>query len=523
MEAIDVGFLSILPPIIAIGLALVTKEVISSLIIGILSGTFIYALNTGGGLAKTISVTFELMAERMGANAPIILFLAFLGGLVAVVTMAGGSRAYGNWASAKIKSRSGAQLATSALGALIFIDDYFNCLTIGTVMRPVTDKHHISRAKLAYIIDATAAPICIIAPISSWAASVISQMDGLAGLNGMETFIQAIPFNLYAILTLIMVMILSATKLDFGPMEKFEYAAVNSKEDVMQQRNVEGDELSNVKVSDKGRVFDLLIPIFALILFSILSMLYVGGYFEGGMTIAEGFGSTDAGPALTIGGFGALVVAFILFVPRKVLSFKEFMDSIGIGVKSMVPAFIILTLAWTISGVCRQLLSTGEYVGALVQASNMPAMLIPAIIFVVAGFLAFAMGTSWGTFGILIPIVAIVCEAVAPELIVISISAVLAGSVFGDHCSPISDTTILSSTGAGCNHMDHVSSQIPYALVVAACCFVGYLVAGVTKNVWLTLGVSIAMMLLIVAVLHRIAIKKEVADERVRQNQKIEA
>ena len=510
MEAIDVGLLSILPPIIAIGLALLTKEVISSLIIGILSGTFIYALNTGGGIVKTISVTFELMAERMGANTPIILFLAFLGALVAVVTMAGGSKAYGDWASSKIKSRSGAQLATSALGALIFIDDYFNCLTIGTVMKPVTDKHRISRAKLAYIIDATAAPVCIIAPISSWAASVISQMDGLAGLNGMETFIQAIPYNLYAILTLIMVVVVSATKLDFGLMEKFEYEALNSKDNGGQASNIEGDELSNVKVSDKGRVFDLLVPIFALIIFSILSMLYVGGYFEGGMTIAEGFGNTDAGPALTIGGFGALVVAFILFVPRKILSFKEFMEGISVGIKSMVPAFVILTLAWTISGVCSQLLSTGEYVGVLVKESNMPGMLIPAIIFAVAGFLSFAMGTSWGTFGILIPIVAIVCQAVAPELIVISISAVLAGSVFGDHCSPISDTTILSSTGAGCNHMDHVATQMPYALVVAGCCFVGYLVAGVTKNVWLTLGVSIGLLLIVITTLHKISVKKEV-------------
>lgn len=513
MEAIDVGWLSILPPIIAITLALLTKEVISSLIIGILSGTFIYAMHIGGGLAGTISVAFQLMAERMGANAPIMLFLAFLGALVAVVTMAGGSKAYGNWASSKIKSRRGAQLATSALGALIFIDDYFNCLTVGTVMRPVIDKHRISRAKLAYIIDATAAPICIIAPISSWAASVISQMDGLVGLNGMETFIQSIPYNLYAILTLVMVIILSATKLDFGPMAIFEEQALKVEDTEIVQGGSEDDELARVKVSDKGRVFDLLIPIFALIIFSILAMLYVGGYFEGGMSIAEGFGNTDAGPALTLGGFGALVVAFILFIPRKILSFNEFMEGIGVGIKSMVPAFIILTLAWTISGVCRELLSTGEYVGALVESSQMPPMLIPAIIFMVAGFLSFAMGTSWGTFGILIPIVAIVCQAVAPELTVISISATLAGSVFGDHCSPISDTTILSSTGAACNHIDHVSTQMPYALLVAGCCFVGYLVAGVTKNIWLTLGVAIGALIISIIMLHKLALKKEAKKE----------
>ena len=509
MEAIDVGWLGILPPIIAITLALVTKEVISSLIIGILSGTFIYAMHTGEGLVGTVSVAFRLMAEKMGDNTPIILFLAFLGSLVAVVTMAGGSKAYGSWAASKIKSRSGAQLATSALGVLIFIDDYFNCLTIGTVMRPVTDKHRISRAKLAYIIDATAAPVCIIAPISSWAASVISQMDGLAGLNGMETFIHSIPYNLYAILTLIMVVILAATNLDFGPMEVFEHQALNESDEQNGNGGKEEDELAQLNVSEKGRVFDLLIPIFALIIFSVLAMLYVGGYFEGGMTLAEGFGNTDAGPALTLGGFGALMVAFVLFVPRKLLSFKEFMDGIGVGIKSMVPAFIILTLAWTISGVCRDLLSTGEYVGAVVQASNMPPIFIPAIIFIVAGFLSFAMGTSWGTFGILIPIVAVVCQAVAPELTVISISATLAGSVFGDHCSPISDTTILSSTGAACNHIDHVSTQMPYALLVAGCCFVGYLVAGVTKSMWLTLGVSIGLLIISIIMLHKLALKKE--------------
>lgn len=512
MEAIDVGFLSIIPPIIAIGLALLTKEVISSLIIGILSGTFIYAINTGGGLVKTLDVTFGLMAERMGANASIILFLAFLGALVAVITMAGGSRAYGNWASSKIKSRKGAQLATSALGALIFIDDYFNCLTIGTVMKPVTDKHYISRAKLAYIIDSTAAPICIIAPVSSWAASVISQMDGL-GLNGMETFISSIPFNLYAILTIIMVIILSCIDLEFGPMSRFEHAAVKH-HDVHfgEAASIQEDELATMKISDKGKVYDLLIPIVALIIFCILAMLYVGGYFEGGMTLAEGFGNTDAGPALTLGGFGALVVAFVLFVPRKVLSFKEFMDGIGTGIKSMVPAFVILTLAWTISGVCRQLLGTGEFVGTLVSQSNMAPAFIPAIAFIVAGFLGFAMGTSWGTFGILIPIIAIVCQAVAPELVIIALAAVLAGSVFGDHCSPISDTTILSSTGAGCNHMDHVATQIPYAMVVAASCLVGYLVAGFTANVWLTLGISIATLVLILFVLHKISLKKEQKD-----------
>lgn len=513
MDMVDVGWLSILPPVIAIVLALVTKEVISSLIIGIFSGALIYALNTGGGLVEATDVALKLMAQKLGDNTSIILFLGFLGALVAVITMAGGSRAYGEWAGNKIKSKKGAQLGTSFLGALIFIDDYFNCLTIGTVMRPVMDKYKISRAKLAYIIDATAAPICIIAPISSWAASVISQIGGLevngTTLNGMETFMATIPYNLYAILTLIMVVVLCVTNIEFGPMAKFEEEARNGDGAVSMSMDESGeDEFAHMKISSKGKVFDLIIPIVALIVFAILSMLYVGGYFEGGMTLAEGFGNTDAGPALAIAGFGALIVAFVLFVPRKLVSFKEFMEGIGIGIKSMVGAFIILTLAWTISGVCRDLLGTGEFVGALVAASNMPGAFIPAIVFLVAGGLAFAMGTSWGTFGILIPIVAMICSAVAPELIVASLSATLAGAVFGDHCSPISDTTILSSTGAGCKHIDHVSSQIPYTLVVASCCFVGYIIAGFTANVWLTLGSSVLLLAGVLFVLYKITAKR---------------
>ena len=498
MDAINVGILSLVPPVLAIVLALITKEVISSLIVGIFSGALIYAFHTDGGVVEAIDVTINMMSSKLGENTSIILFLGFLGALVAVITMAGGSKAYGDWAGRKISKKWGAQLGTSALGALIFIDDYFNCLTIGTVMRPVTDKFKISRAKLAYIIDATAAPICIIAPISSWAASVISQMDGLdvngTPLNGMSTFMATIPFNLYAILTLIMVFVLCVTNIEFGSMAKFEREARAGK-DSSSLSNTEGDELSQMKISPKGKVYDLLIPIASLIVFSILAMLYVGGYFEGGMTLAEGFGNTDAGPALAMAGFGALIV------PRKLITFNEFMEGIGTGVKSMVGAFIILTLAWTISGMCRDLLSTGQYVGDLVAKSNMPVALIPAIIFLVAGGLAFAMGTSWGTFGILIPIVTIICAAVAPHLVTASLAATLAGAVFGDHCSPISDTTILSSTGSACKHIDHVSSQIPYTLVVAACCVVGYVIAGFTGNVYYTLGGSIVLLLAILFVL----------------------
>lgn len=512
MEAINVGILSVLPPIIAIGLALLTKEVISSLVIGILSGTLIYSCFTATGplaiFVKTFDTTISLMAGKLGSNAAIILFLALLGALVAVITMAGGSRAYGEWAINKIRSRSGAQLATSALGFLIFIDDYFNCLTVGTVMRPVTDKHKISHAKLSYIIDATAAPVCIIAPVSSWAASVISQMNG-TGLDGMTAFMQTIPYNLYALLTIAMVITLSVSKLEFGPMAQREESALKyGRLDISANDDTRSSELDNLVISKKGRVFDLIIPIVALIIFSILSMLYVGGYFEGGMSIAEGFGNTDAGPALALAGLGALFVAFFLFVPRKVLSFERFMSGIGIGVKSMVPAFIILTLAWTISGVCRDLLSTGEYVGNLVATSNMPVALIPVIVFLVAAFLSFSMGTSWGTFGILIPIIAIVCQNVAPHLTIIALSATLAGSVFGDHCSPISDTTILSSTGASCNHIDHVTTQIPYAMVVAGCSALGYLVAGFTASLVATLLVSAGALTIALVVLHKLYLPK---------------
>lgn len=505
MEAINVGFLSLIPPLIAIILALKTKEVISSLIIGILSGTLIYSINVADGFlnvgTKTIEVTMGLMAEKLADNVAIIIFLGLLGALVMVITKAGGSKAYGEWAVKKIKSRKGAQLSTSLLGTLIFIDDYFNCLTVGTVMRPVTDKHKISREKLAYIIDATAAPICIIAPISSWAASVISQMND-TGLNGIQDFVLAIPYNLYALLTIIFVIFICTTNIEFGPMAKFEKNALNG---IVENENseFEEDELSKLKISDKGRVFDLIVPILTLIVSSVLSMLYIGGYFEGGMTLAEGFGNTDAGTALAISGFLTLLITFLLFVPRKVVSFSDFMSCITMGIKSMVSAYIILMLAWTISGVCRDLLSTGEFVGGLVSKSNLAGGLIPAMAFIVSGVLAFSMGTSWGTFGILIPIIAIVCENTAPHLTIISLSAVLAGSVFGDHCSPISDTTILSSTGAKCNHINHVSTQIPYTLVVAFSCLVGYIVAGFTTNLLLTWISSLLCMVIIVFILHK--------------------
>lgn len=509
METIDVGFLSLLPPIIAIILALCTKEVISSLVIGILSGGLIYALNTGGGIIEMSSVSFGVLAETVGSPGKfnIILFLGLLGALVYVVTMAGGSRAYGNWAATKLKTKRSAQLATSFLGMLIFIDDYFNCLTVGTVMKPVTDKYKVSRAKLAYIIDATAAPICIIAPISSWAAAVGSTLyETGAFSNELQAFFATIPYNLYAILSIIMVLALAITNLDFGPMAKEEYKAETTGD--LGALTDETDDVQNI--SSKGTVWDLIIPIGSLIIFSILSMLWNGGYWSGeGLTIGQAFGNCDASAALVLGGFWALVVTFLLFIPRKLVSFKDFMGGIGEGVKSMVPAYIILTLAWTIGSLCQNYLGTGVFVGELVQSSHLPMGAIPAIVFLVSAGLSFSIGTAWGTFGIFIPIVVFICQASAPELMTVTLSATLAGSVFGDHCSPISDTTILSSTGAGCDHLKHVGTQMPYALLVATCCFFGYLIAGFSYgNVFLTLGGGVLLLIAALFVLHRRSVKK---------------
>ncbi len=494
MDAIDVGILSIIPPIIAISLALITKEVIFSLLLGIMSGTIIYSFAGGLGFVGIFNVTTDLMISKVGDNASMVIFLCMLGALVAVITRAGGSKAYGNWASRKLKTRRSAGVATGFLGILIFVDDYFNCLTVGTVMKPVTDRQHISREKLAYLIDATAAPVCIIAPISSWAASVISYYPGEGTMGGMQAFVSSIPMNLYAVLTIFMVFWMAARKKsDFGPMAAAQRKAETLGDVHFIDSDTESEsELSKLTISEKGKVLDLIVPVLFLVIFSVLAMLFYGGLWsEAGKTVFQAFGDTDAGTALSLGGFGALFVAFFLFVPRKLMSFPDFFKAVVAGIKSMVPALVILALAWTISGVCRDLLLTGPYVAALVQDSNMPVAFIPAIMFIIAACLSFATGTSWGTFGILIPIVVAVCEIAAPHLSVIALSAVLAGSVFGDHCSPISDTTILSSTGAGCNHIDHVRTQIPYAVTVAIICFIGYIVAGFVGKIGFSTALAV--------------------------------
>lgn len=508
------GFWSLLPPILAIVLALITKEVISSLLVGILSGLLIY---TGGNPLQALVELFSLMTSKIGENAYMIVFLSLLGALVCVITMSGGSRSYGEWATKKIKKRSSAMLATSGLGLLIFIDDYFNCLTVGTVMRPITDKHLISRVKLAYVIDATAAPICAIAPISSFAAYAISVLaDTGATQSGMTTFLQSVPFNLYAILTIVMVLALSLCQLDFGPMERFEKAAREGREVKGSKAAHSQDELDGIVPSEKGRIWDLVLPIVALVLFTVSSMLWTGGF----GTVVDGekvglmaaFGNTDSNASLAYGAFGALVVALLLYLPRRLMTYKEFFAGINSGFKSMTSAITIMVLAWSIGGVCTEYLLTGQFVGELVRSSHFPLQFFPAIIFAVAGGLAFATGTSWGTFAMLIPISVEISRYSAPELIPIIFAAILAGAVYGDHCSPISDTTILSSAGAGCNHIDHVSTQLPYATLAAGCCFVGFLVAGFTANALLTLAVAVALLLLSLLFLHRRTMKKERAE-----------
>lgn len=504
VKPIDVGILSILPPLIAIILALKTRQVIFSLFLGILSGTLIYVFNIPVeantnqiAFLHKIVLSFEYIFRIMQDHFDImmIIFLSVLGALVAVVTLAGGARAYGEWAAKKVKTPVGAKLATSFLGIVIFIDDYFNCLTVGTVMRPITDKHKISREKLAYLIDAMAAPICIIAPISSWAASIITQFpDNIEDKMGL--FLQTIPFNFYALLTIIAVLMLSIWNIDFGSMARFDRIARNKeKQENIQMNKLHVEDFTNKEVKENGKVYDLLIPILALIIFSILAMLYTGGMFTEQKSLFQAFGDTEPTISLVLGGLAAIIIALFLFIIRKVLSLTEFMHGIVLGVKAMVEACLILVFAWTIKGVC-EVLSTGEYVSHLVQTSNLPVMIIPAIIFIVAGILAFSIGTSWGTFGILIPIMIDVSIHTAPDLLVIILAATLAGSVFGDHCSPISDTTILSATGAGCQAIDHASSQIPYALLVASSAFIGFLIAGFTKNWFLSFTPSIIILII---------------------------
>ena len=490
---------SLLPPIVAIGLALMTKEVYSSLFFFFLTGGLLYSITEHSGFSGMFNAVVKdgIIANIADSyNVGILLFLVVLGTIVVLMNKAGGSRAYGEWASKHIKTRSGACLSTFLLGVMIFVDDYFNCLTVGSVMRPITDKHKVSRSKLAYLIDSTAAPVCIIAPISSWAAAVAGTVKGV---NGISLFVRTIPYNLYALLTLIMVIFIALSDVDYGPMKRHEDNA--RKGDLFTTRNKVYPDDAKPEHS-RGKVIDLILPVVILIALCVLGMVYTGGLFSG-ESFLNAFANCDASFGLAVGSLGALIVIILYFLARRVLTFTECMDSITDGFRQMVPAILILTFAWTLKTMTG-LLQASTYVSGLVENAHTMQILLPMILFVVAVGLAFATGTSWGTFGILIPIVTGVFSSqlvqngdsvTIPPIVIICISACLSGAVCGDHCSPISDTTIMASTGAQCDHVNHVSTQLPYAFTVAVVCAAGYLLAGFVQNVFVVLGSSILMML----------------------------
>lgn len=480
-------FWALLPPIIAIALALITKEVYSSLFVGILVGGLFYAgFNLEGTLTHIVNEGFlTVLADRW--NVGILIFLVILGAMVSMMNKVGGSAAFGQWAQKHIKSAVGAQLATIALGILIFVDDYFNCLTVGSVMKPVTDKHNVSRCKLAYIIDATAAPVCIIAPISSWAAAVTGFVDGAEGL---DLFVSAIPYNYYAILTLVFMVASVLMKVDLGSMGDYERLA--KRMGVKAGGGVENEIAGEKDEQGKGTVIDLVLPIIVLIVSCVMGMIYTGGFFEG-VDFVTSFSDSDASLGLVLGSSIALILTILFYLVRGKLPFRKMMVAIPDGFKAMVPAILILTFAWTLKAMTDSL-GAAVYVETMVKtyASGF-TMFIPAIIFVVACLLAFATGTSWGTFGILIPIVVGIFSQTDCTMMIISISACMAGAVCGDHCSPISDTTIMASAGAQCEHVKHVSTQMPYAMVVAIISFVTYIVAGIIRNPVICLIIGIAL------------------------------
>ena len=492
-------FWALVPPVVAIVLALITKEVYSSLFIGILVGALFYSGFSFEGTLNHMLQEGFISVLSSAYNVGILIFLVILGTIVCMMNEAGGSAAFGRWAGKHIKTRTGAQITTILLGILIFVDDYFNCLTVGSVMRPITDSHKVSRAKLAYLIDATAAPVCIIAPISSWAAAVSGFVEGE---DGLSIFIRAIPYNFYALLTIVTMFALALMKMDFGPMALHEKNAMRG--DLFTTERPEGEENDKGTAQmKKGKVCDLVFPVVVLVICCIIAMIYTGGFFSG-TDFVTAFSQSDASLALSLGSFIALVIAVVFYAVRKVLPFRKSMECIPEGFKAMVPAILILTFAWTLKAMTDSLGASVFVETAMKSASDGLMNLLPAIIFLVGCFLAFATGTSWGTFGILIPIVVGVFETSDPRLMIISISACMAGAVCGDHCSPISDTTIMASAGAQCNHVNHVSTQLPYAIVVAAVSFVTYIVAGFVKTAWIALPVGILLMVGTLAVIRQV-------------------
>ena len=498
---------ALLPPVTAIGLALITKEVYSSLFIGIVVGGLLF---TNFDVVKTTETIFAdgIIASIADSwNAGILVFLVALGIIVALINNAGGSIAYGKWASDRIGSRKGAMMATFGLGVLIFVDDYFNCLTVGSVMRPITDKKQISRAKLAYLIDATAAPVCMIAPISSWAAAVAGVVEGQ---DGLSLFCRAIPYNYYSMLTIAMIVFTTLIGLEFGPMKRFEANAMNGDLYTTPDRPYANAEEEIVE-NNKSKVLDLLLPVIILIIACITGMIYTGGFFSG-ESFVNAFANCDASLGLAMGSVVALIIIFVYFAIRRLLPFTKMMECVPKGFQSMVPAIMILVFAWTLGGLTKSLGAQEYFSEVFSSATSVLQALLPAIVFVVAIALSFATGTSWGTFAILLPIV--VAIGLPGELLIISISACLAGAVCGDHCSPISDTTIMSSTGAQCNHLDHVSTQLPYALLVAAVSAVNYVITGFVKSAWIGLPIAVVSMigvLLLIKVFQKNSVAQQAA------------
>ena len=497
-SAMYATFWALIPPVVAIALALITKEVYSSLFIGILVGALFYSGFSFEGTVLHIFNGGFISVLSNSYNVGILVFLVILGIMVCLMNKAGGSAAFGRWASKRIKTRVGAELATIVLGVLIFIDDYFNCLTVGSVMRPVTDKHNVSRAKLAYLIDATAAPVCIIAPISSWAAAVSGFVPGE---DGLSVFVKAIPYNFYALLTIVMMVGMVLMKTEFGAMGIHETNALKGDLYTTAGRpyaNADDDET----VNPRGKVIDLVIPIVSLVVCCVIGMIYTGGFFSG-ESFVTAFSKSDASVGLAIGSFFGLIITVVLYMVRRVMNFRDCMACIPDGFKAMVPAILILTFAWTLKAMTDSLGAAVFVEGAMKSVAGGLMSFLPAVIFLVGCGLAFATGTSWGTFGILIPIVVAVFENSNPELMIISISACMAGAVCGDHCSPISDTTIMASAGAQCDHVNHVSTQLPYVIVAAAVSFVTYIVAGFVQSAWISLPVGILLMLLVLFVIKR--------------------
>lgn len=496
VPAMYASFWALIPPIVAILLALITKEVYSSLFVGILVGGLFYS---GFSFEGTVNHIFQqgfIGVLSDSYNVGILVFLVILGAMVCLMNKAGGSAAFGRWASTHIKSRVGAQLATILLGCLIFIDDYFNCLTVGSVMRPVTDKHNVSRAKLAYLIDATAAPVCIIAPISSWAAAVTGFVEGE---DGFSVFVRAIPYNFYALLTIVMMIAMVVMKVEFGSMRTHEKNALKGDLYTTPDRPY-ADAENDIVENPRAKVIDLVFPILSLIVCCVIGMIYTGGFFSGEGFITA-FSNCDASVGLAYGSFFGLLITIAFYMARKILTFKDCMGCLPDGFKAMVPAILILTMAWSLKGMTDSL-GAAEYVAGLVESSAAGMMnFLPAIIFVIGYLLSFATGTSWGTFGILIPIVVAVFAGTNESMMIISISACMAGAVCGDHCSPISDTTIMASAGAQSNHINHVNTQLPYAFLAAAVSFVTYIVAGFVQTAWIALPVGVALMLIVLFVI----------------------